>query len=147
MVNQKEIKFVSKKTGLTGVESKTLLKQLERKGLDYQSFDWKTIGENLYGHGKKFSAVKKMLREMYGISISPKKMNIKTEIEKYSDMEVASLMPNLMKYNDRRRKKAKMVDWNLQAKTTFSPTNKIGVKKWKKHPNLYDIMGIDDKIM
>ena len=48
--------------------------------------------------------------------------------------------------HERRSKKSKMMDYSKGAKKTYDPTNKAGVKKWRKHPNRYDIIGIDDLI-
>lgn len=140
-----EVKHISKTTGLTGIESKHIVNQLTRQGLDYQMFDWKTIGEDLYGYGKRTEGVKHKLRAMYGVSLETKERD-KHEISKYTDMEVSNLMPVLMNRNDRRKKKARIADYSKGAKETFKPTDKEGVEKWKKHPNKYDIEGIDDLI-
>ena len=138
-------KHIAKMTGLKGVEAGHIAKQLERQGLDYQSFDWQTIGGDLYGHGKRVGGVKSKLKTMYGVSID-KSNRDRHEEARYSDIEASALMPELMEINDRRSKKAKFMDWNRQAHNTFKPTNKAGVRKWKKNPNRYDIIGIDDKI-
>lgn len=137
-------KFISKATGLTGVESKNIARQLEEMGLDYQSFDWETIGGDLYGHGKRVEGVKHHLKQMYGVSLGFD--TDKHEAKRYSEMEVSALMPGLMEINDRRSKKSKMMDWNINAKHTYKPSNKQGVNRWKKHPNRYDIFGIDEMI-
>jgi len=137
------LKHISKMTGLTGVEAKNIAQQLKHKGIDYQVFDWKTIGEDLYGYGKRSSAVKQKLSSMYGISLETHS-NIKDERDKYNDMEIAGLMPALIRRNDRRRKIARRTDYSKGAKNTFKPTNKAGVAKWMKHPNRYDIIGVDD---
>jgi len=143
MVYDYGLKHISKMTGLTGIEAKHIANQIKQKGLDYQVFDWKTIGEDLYGYGKRTEGVKHKLSSMYGVSLD-KKNKIRNERAKYSDMEIAGLMPALMRHNDRRKKRARRTDYSKGAKNTFKPTNKEGVEKWKKHPNRYDIVGIDD---
>ena len=50
-------KHIAKMTGLKGVEAGHIAKQLDKQGLDYQSFDWQTIGGDLYGHGKRTKGV------------------------------------------------------------------------------------------
>lgn len=144
MSYDKDRKMIAKFTGLTGIEAKNIATQLERQGLDYMSFDWQTIGSDLYGHGKRVEGVKHHLREMYGISLQHEQN--RHEEERYNEFEVESLMPSLMEFNDRRKKKAKMMDWNINAKHTYKPSNKKGVARWRKHPNMFDIIGIDDKI-
>jgi len=44
-------------------------------------------------------------------------------------------------------KRKKLMDSNKQARTTFemSDLNNKNFKKWKKHPNKYDVMGVDSK--
>lgn len=139
-------KFISNMTGLTGVESKHIATQLKRKGLDYTVFDWKTIGEDTRDFGKRSSSVKKKLGSMYGVSIDDPLRNVGHERSRYSDMEVASLMPSLMELHERRSKRSKIMDYSKGAKHTYKPTNKKGVKKWRKNPNRYDIIGIDNLI-
>ena len=78
--------------------------------------------------------------------VSPRITNVKHETEHFSDMEASMIMPSLMEQNERRSPKAKMMDYSLGARHTFKPTNKRGVKLWKKHPNRFDIIGVDDKI-
>jgi len=46
-------KFISKKTGLTGVEAKNIANKLAKQNIDYQVIDWETIGSDLYGHGHR----------------------------------------------------------------------------------------------
>jgi hypothetical protein len=53
----------------------------------------------------------------------------------------------LRKYHEKKRgKRAVAVDRSKQARRTFSPKSKKGVKKWKKHPERYDIRGVDTKL-
>ena len=139
-------KFISRHTGLSGVESKNIAKQLEHQGLDYQSFDWKTIGEDIYGHGKRVGGVKHHLKQMYGISLEPRIASVKHETERFSEMEASMIMPSLMEINSRRSPKSRMMDYSIGARRTFKPTSKRGVALWKKHPNRFDIIGVDDKI-
>lgn len=139
-------KIISKYTGLTGVEASNILKGLQKQNLDYDLFDWKTIGEDLYGHGKKTSGVKQKLKSMYGVALDMPISSIGSEIQKYSEIEVADVMSNLMEIHERRSPHARMMDLNLRAKKTFKPSNKKGVELWKKNPNRYDIIGIDDPI-
>ena len=140
------VKHISKYTGMSGIEASNIVKGLQKKGIAFDVFDWKTIGEDLYGYGKKTKAVKSKLKEMYGVSLDIPVSNLGSEIEKYSDIEVSNVMVDLMEIHERRSPHAKMMDLSFRAKKTFKPPNKEGVELWKKNPNRYDIIGIDDPI-
>ena len=116
------IKHISKHTGLTGIESSNIIKNLQKQDLDYDLFDWKTIGEDLYGHGKRSKGVKSKLKSMYGVSLGIPVSNVGSEIQKYSDIEVRDVMSNLMEIHERRSPHARMMDLSLRAKKTFKPT-------------------------
>ena len=139
-------KYISKHTGLTGVESEHIIKQLRKQNLSYDLFDWKTIGDNLYGHGKRSTGVKKQLKSMYGVSFGVTESGISREIQRYSEVEVHDVMSELLAIHESRSPHARMMDYAFKAKHTFKPSNKRGVKLWKKNPNRYDIVGIDDLI-
>jgi len=134
------IKQIAKLTKISGVEAKNIAKTLEAKGLDFQTFDWKTIGEDLYGHGNRTAGIKGKIQEMYGINIA------KPDIKEFDVMEHQSTMADLMAIHNRRSKKSIIMDLAKDAKQKFKPNDAAGVKKWKKHPNRYDIIGIDDLI-
>lgn len=139
-------KYISKHTGLTGVESKNIARQIKESGLDYQAFDWKTIGEDLYGYGKKTSGVKSKLKSMYGISFDKNVREIADEMSEAKGIETGFIMNELMNIHERRSPHAKHMDYSLRAKKTFKPSNKKGVEKWKRNPNRFDIIGVDDPI-
>lgn len=135
-------KYIARMTGLTGVEAGNVARKLEKKGIDYMTIDWKSIGENLYGHGKRTKGVKKQLAEMYGISISQSS----SDVGKWERMGKEYTLDELMRFHNRRGKRARMIDMSLRAKKTFKATNPVGVALWKRKPNRYDIEGIDDPI-
>jgi len=133
-------KIISKHTGLTGIESKNIAKALKRKNIDYQNVDWETIGGDMYGHGSRTGGVKHHLSKMYGIDL------MKNIPGKYEAQREHMSLSDLMRISENRSRKSIRMDLNRKAKGTFKHTNKKGVKKWKKHPNRYDIIGIDDVI-
>ena len=141
------LKHIAKHTGLTGVEAKNIVKSLQKQNLDYDRFDWKTIGEDLYGHGKRIGGVKKKLKSMYGITLDIPTSSIGSEIHEFEDISTFDVMGELMEIHERRSPHAKAMDLSIKARKTFKPTDKEGVKKWKKAPNMYDIIGIDDPII
>ena len=133
-------KFISKKTGLTGIEAKNIANKLAKQNIDYQVIDWETIGSNLYGHGHRTGGVKHHLKNMYGITLENK-----GEYEKeFRIKQKHNSLDELMSFFDRRTKKQKMMDLSINAKKVFKPTNQRGIKLWKKSPNQYDVEGIDD---
>jgi len=134
-------KYISKKAGLTGIEAKNIAMALKKKGIDFQVIDWKTIGSDLYGHGKRTGGVKHHLKTMYGISLDM------PEIERYKHQGLNQSIGELINIFERRSKKSKQMDLHIAAKNTFSPVDVTGVKLWKKNPNLYDIIGVDDPIL
>lgn len=131
-------KIISRHTGLTGVESKNIAKKLDKMGIDYQRFDWKAIGEDTRDFGNRSSSVKNKLKSMYGVSLD------NNPSEKHMNMSKDVLLTELNMINERRKPRAIEMDMSKQAKRTFKPTNEKGVKKWKKHPNRFDIIGVDD---
>jgi len=135
------LKKISKYTGLTGIEAKNIATAFKRKNIDVETVDWETIGGDMYGHGSRVGGVKHHLKNMYGIDLS------QSNTSKYKgQMEHASLQ-SLMNIHERRGRKSIRMDLKRKAKGTFKHTNAKGVKKWKKHPNRYDIIGIDDPII
>ena len=133
-------KYISKKTGLTGIESMNIARSLSKKQIDFQTVDWETIGQDMYGHGKRTGGVKHHLKEMYGISLD----DPITQLPKYKQQAREYDMMELRTIFDSRSKRSKMIDLHINAKRTFKHTNKKGVEKWRKNPNQYDIIGIDD---
>ena len=129
-------KYISKMTGLTGIESGHIHKQLEKSGQDYQAFDWKSMGENLYGHGHRTGGIKGMLKENYGVSIGEQEDRSSTD---FLEMEIHNRQ-------NRRTPAALKMDNSINARHTFKMSNEKGVKKWLKRPNMFDIFGIDDII-
>jgi len=66
---------------------------------------------------------------------------------KQAGKKVSGKVKRLRKYHIRKRgKRAVAVDRSKQARRTFSPKSKKGVKKWKKHPERYDIRGVDTRL-
>lgn len=129
-------KEISKYTGLTGVEAGHIARQLEKQGQDYQAFDWKTIGENMYGHGHRTGGVKSIVHQAYGVNIGD------------FDMPGAGvfLEREVHARQGRRSPRALEMDNRINARKRFKITNEKGVRKWLKRPNMYDIEGVDDII-
>lgn len=66
---------------------------------------------------------------------------------KVAGKKVSGKVKRLRKFHVRKRgKRAVAVDRSKQARRTFSPKSRKGVKKWKKHPERYDIRGVDTKL-
>lgn len=134
------LKTISHHTGLTGVESKNLARKLQAKNLDYQSYDWKTIGEDSKDYGSRTSSVENKLKSMYGVSLNEDKFNQ----SEFTELETDHAISNLRAIHETRTFKSQQMDGNLNAKQCFNPLDKEGVKKWKKHPNTSDIENVDD---
>lgn len=132
------VKKISKHTGLTGIESKNIASAFKAKNLDVETVDWKTIGSDLYGHGHRVGGVKHHLREMYGIDLT---MPSQTKFDIQREHASLNELNNIF---ERRSKRSKRIDLRIAAKETFKHTNDRGVKLWKKHPNRFDIIGVDD---
>ena len=128
-------KEISMHTGLTGVESKNIVNKLEKQGIDYQNFDWKTIGENMYGHGHRTGGLNKVMKGMYGMSL-----------EETTGDETEYLTGLVHNVQSHRTPNALRMDNNINAKHTFKMSNKKGVQRWLKAPNMYDIVDVDDII-
>ena len=128
-------KKIARDTGLTGIEAGHIARQLEKSGQDYQAFDWKTIGENMYGHGHRSKGVKSIVKNAYGINLGELDDRDSND---FLEMQVRSLQGSRSPRSIRR-------DERVNAKHQFKITNEKGVRKWLKHPNMYDIIGIDDK--
>ena len=111
-----------------------------------ETVDWETIGQDLYGHGKRVGGVKHHLREMYGIDISIPESEIGHELHKYSDIEKQETIGSLMKIHESRSRASVRMDLRRSAKGTFEHTDIAGVEKWKKNPNRFDIIGVDDPV-
>ena len=135
------LKKISKHTGLTGIEAKNIASAFKKRNIDVEVVDWKTIGGDLYGHGKRVGGVKHHLRHMYGIDLSQPKTS------KYEGQREHASLQSLMNIHESRSRKSIRMDLRRKAKGTFKHTNIKGVKKWKKHPNRYDIIGVDDPII
>ncbi len=132
------LKKIAKHTGLTGVEAKNIASAFKSRNLDVETVDWETIGSDLYGHGKRVGGVKHHLREMYGIDLSMPTPG------KFGMQEKQASLGSLIQIHERRSRKSIRMDLNRSAKGTFKHTDEKGVKKWKKHPNRFDIIGVDD---
>ena len=135
------LKKISKFTGLTGIEAKNIATAFKTKNLDVETVDWETIGGDLYGHGSRAGGVKHHLSKMYGIDLSTPQTS-----KHEGQMEHASLS-SLMSIHERRSRASKRMDLKRSAKGTFKHTDEKGVKIWKKYPNRFDIIGIDDPII
>lgn len=140
MVYDYGLKKIAHHTGLTGIEAKNIARGLKARDVDYQTVDWQTIGSDLYGHGSRSKGVKHHLRHMYGIELSQPKT------AKYEGQRSHASLNELNMFFSRRSKRSKRMDLNINAKKRFKHTNVKGVKKWKKRPNQYDIIGVDDII-
>lgn len=132
-------KFISKHTGLTGVEAGHIARKLDAKGFDFEAFDWKTMGEDLYGHGHRTGGVKAQLRNKYGVVLDDPGDDMAEMIGKEQDW----FMGDLLRIHNNRSPRSIKMDLKRDALEQFDPTDMAGVEKWKKHPNRYDIIGID----
>jgi hypothetical protein len=128
-------KEISHHTGLTGVEAGHLVHKMEKQGIDYQSFDWKTMGENMYGHGHRTGGLNKVMKGMYSMNLEE---NISDEHE--------FLEKQVLHVQSHRSPLSLNMDNHINAKHVFKMSNHKGVKKWLKAPNMFDIVGIDDII-
>lgn len=144
------IKYISKHTGLTGVESKNIAMALKSKDIDYTTVDWKTIGEDTKDFGNRSGAVWNKLGSMSGISKLRTGSSIKYDIMKSKEHNEAIETPvygiqmeMCLSKHLRRTPGSIRLDDVLKAKHIFKPTNLKGVTKWMKNPNRYDILGVD----
>jgi|WetSurMetagenome_2_1015567.scaffolds.fasta_scaffold02409_2 hypothetical protein len=128
-------KEIAKQTGLTGVEAGHIARQLERQGIDVQSIDLKTIGENMYGHGHRTEGFKSVVRGMYGLNVGESEGK---SYKEYTEMEVRARQ-------GARSPRSISRDEHINAHHIFNMNNERGVSLWMKRPNRYDILGIDDK--
>lgn len=140
MVYDYGLKFISKKTGLTGLESKNIAHKLAKQNIDYQTVDWESIGQDLYGHGHRTAGVKHHLKNMYGITLE----NKGEAHREYKIKEKLHSLDNLMDIFQRRSPASIKMDLSINARKQFRHNNQKGVKLWKKNPNMYDIIGVDD---
>jgi len=141
MKNLQGLKRIAKETGLTGVEAKNIFQEFQKRALDVEAIDWETIGQDMYGHGSRTGGVKHHLAEMYGISL------VQPETAKHEAQQENMSMGELIRIFERRSKASKRTDLRRSARGTFHHTDQAGVKLWKKHPNEYDILGVDDPII
>ena len=139
------LKEISKATGLTGIEAKHIATSLKKQNIGFDVVDWKTLGEESRDFGDRTKVVKQKLGQMYGISTGIVKSDIGNLNQAFNESQEDFFTAPLREINERRSKRARMIDYNLQAKQTFHSYDKEGVKKWKKHPNRFDIFGVDDK--
>ena len=133
-------KHIAKHTGLTGVEAGNIARSLKKRGIDFMTVDWETIGGDMYGHGKRSGGVKHHLKNMYGISVDA------PEVDRYESQGETQSIQSLVNIFEQRSRRSKRMDLRIAAKNTFKHTDIEGVKLWKKYPNQYDIIGVDDPI-
>ena len=133
-------KKISKHTGLTGIEAKNIAQAFKSKNIDIEAVDWETIGGDLYGHGSRVGGVKHHLREMYGIDLSTPTPS------KFEGQREHASLGSLMQIHENRSRASIRMDLKRSAKGTFEHTDIAGVKKWKKNPNRFDIIGVDDPV-
>ena len=146
------IKHISKMTGLSGVQAKHVMKGLRKQNIGFDVIDWKTLGGDAKDFGSRSEAVWDKLGNMYGISKPQTQSGIKHNIQRYRGMAekipthvMTSGLQNEMcqARHLARTPRAIQMDDRKKAKKRFKVTNQKGVKKWMKHPNMYDIIGID----
>jgi len=136
------IKEISKWTGLTGVQSKHVVRELGKRGIAYDLIDWKAVGESARDYGDRYSATFNKIQEMYGIQRKPreyKRLPSRSPLPQLTGIQME--MCNIRQA--KRSFKAQLVDQHKPARRTFNITNKKGVKLWMKNPNRFDIRGID----
>ena len=144
------IKHISKYTGLLGVESKNIAKALDKKGMSFDVIDWETLGGDARDFGKRSDAVWSKLGSMYGIGKPRTQQGLRHEINKYDELQQKQpaytdgiQFEMVMQRHMKRSRRAKLIDDKLKAKNVFSLTNTKGIQKWMKHPELYDVHGVD----
>jgi hypothetical protein len=137
--------------GLSGVEMKHIRKQFDERGLDFDAVDWEVIGQDSADHGKRSKTIWKKLGSMYGISknmtnaeISVASARHKAYVEDDDYYLSRGLQHDIaMSFHQKRSKRAIALDRSKRAKTVFELDDPIGVAKWMKHPNRYDLEGVD----
>lgn len=153
-MSAEEIKFIAKKTGLTGVEAKNILKYMNSKNIDPYAVDWETIGQDLYGYGDRFKGVKDLLKRYYGLEVS-----FAAELDEFqhqldntffnqvfSGGVIPGEPPSLSSLRDHHKSRSRRsiaMDNAKKAVNVFAPTDVEGVVKWIKRPHQFDIRGID----
>jgi len=152
MVYDYGIKEIAKFTGLTGIEAKHVAQSLKKQNIDYKVIDWKTLGEDAYDYGKRTNVIWSKLGSMYGISKPETLTGIKQDIVKHveqqrgipEEVRFAGFQKEIcMSKHLQRSPRAIQMDDIKKAKKRFKVSNLEGVQKWMKHPNRYDVIGID----
>lgn len=135
-------KRISKAIGLTGVEAGHISRALKKQHLDPDAYDWEGALSDATDYGDRFEAVKQKLKDQYGLSLNTR--DTAADVNEWEGRQNDMMVSDLMNIFERRSPRSKAIDLNRNAKQTFDPSDEIGVRKWKKHPNRYDIKGIDD---
>ena len=148
--------YISKKAGISGIQSKHIVSQLEKQNIDPAVIDWHTLGNESQDFGDRYNTIWRKLGMEYGVSkpqtsssISLKEKRYESQREKNPDMEAFGndfQFSLCMERHKSRTKKAIKMDNEIAAKHTYHISDKKGVKKWMKHPNMYDIIGIDSPL-
>lgn len=129
-------KDIARSCGLTGVEAGHIVKRLQKKGIDEQTIDWRTIGQDMYGKAHSVGNVEKQIHSMYNLDIG-----------NMSDQDSSYFLQQEVHLRQSRRSPAQQsMDNRINARHRFKITNEKGVRKWLKHPNKYDILDVDDVI-
>lgn len=135
-------KEISKGVGLTGVESKNIARKLKESDIDPQAIDWEGAISDASDYGDRYGATVQKLKDYYGVDIGKEQ-----SFSEHKKLENDRLMNELMRIFESRSRASKLMDLNIDAKSQFKPSNKPGVKLWKKYPNEYDIIGIDNAVI
>jgi hypothetical protein len=128
-------KEIARAWGLTGIQAGHLADKLERKGYDYQSFDFGgTTGEvKDYGKGHaRYQGAKKFLKDNYGVLLD----------DPWDRLPIQDIDELQWNFNQRSPRSI-AADQRRVARKTYKPKNKKGVDRWWKHMNRYDIEGVD----
>ena len=83
---------------------------------------------------------------MYGIDLGTPESEIGHEIHKYSGIQKQETIGSLIQIHEGRSRASIRMDLRRSAKGTFDPSDARGVRLWKKHPNRFDIIGVDDPV-
>jgi len=148
------MKRIARATGLSGVEAENIAKALAKKNIGYDVVDWKTLGEDSKDFGSRTDTVWNKLGSMYGISRPMSQQQMRHEEEKAGQYHQEENIRKQRKWDDfqfeilfdhhsKRSPRSQAMDENIQARKICKINDLKCVQKWMKHPELYDIEGID----
>ena len=144
------LREIARHTGVTGVEAKNIARALHNQNIGYDVIDWKTLGEDSRDFGNRSGAVWNKLSSMYGVSKPSTIAGIKQDIGRFEESKMERPFDAIGFQYDlcnsihlKRSRKAILLDDNIRADNVFKITDLVGVQKWMKAPNRFDILGVD----